>query len=58
MPICREAPPPLYQTAEHRAVACYLYRDAPVMPEGDINQVFRPPAATAPPPEAAQASAG
>jgi peptide/nickel transport system ATP-binding protein len=57
MPICREAPPPLYQTAEHRAVACYLYKDAPVMPEGDINQVFRPSAATAPP-VAEQARAG
>jgi oligopeptide/dipeptide ABC transporter ATP-binding protein len=42
MPICREAPPPLFQTDEHRAVSCYLYRDAPVMPVGNINQVFRP----------------
>ncbi len=41
MPICREAPPPLFRTDEHRAVACYLYRDAPAMPEGEINQVFR-----------------
>ena len=57
MPICREAPPPLFQTAEHRAVACYLYKDAPVVPAGDINQVFRPSAATAPP-VAAQAQAG
>ncbi|MFN8512526.1 MAG: hypothetical protein U0232_07925 [Thermomicrobiales bacterium] len=48
MPICREAPPPLFQTAEHRAVACYLYKDAEVVGE-DINQVFRPSAATAPP---------
>ena len=42
MAICREAPPPLFRTHEHRAVACYLYRDAPTMPEGEINQVFRP----------------
>ena len=42
MQICRESPPPLFQTDEHRAVSCYLYRDAPVMPAGNINQVFRP----------------
>jgi oligopeptide/dipeptide ABC transporter ATP-binding protein len=41
MPICRQAPPPLYRTHEHRAVACYLYQDAPTMPAGEINQVFR-----------------
>ena len=25
---CHEKPPPLYQTNEDRAVACYLYKDA------------------------------
>jgi peptide/nickel transport system ATP-binding protein len=44
MPMCREAPPPLYRTNEHRAVACYLYRDAPGTLEGDISQIFRAPA--------------
>ncbi|MBV9895417.1 MAG: ABC transporter ATP-binding protein [Chloroflexi bacterium] len=29
MPECREAPPPLYRTDDDRAVACYLYKDAP-----------------------------
>jgi peptide/nickel transport system ATP-binding protein len=29
MPVCLEAAPPLYHTDEHRAAACYLYRDAP-----------------------------
>lgn len=47
MAICREIPPPLFKTAEHRAVSCYLYRDAPTMPEGHINQVFRSRAASA-----------
>jgi peptide/nickel transport system ATP-binding protein len=28
---CREKAPPLYQTAEDRAVACYLYKDAEVV---------------------------
>jgi len=28
-PSCREAAPPLFQTDPARAVACYLYRDAP-----------------------------
>jgi peptide/nickel transport system ATP-binding protein len=27
MPECREAPPPLYQTEDDRAVACYLHKD-------------------------------
>ncbi len=43
MPMCREAPPPLYRTEEHRAVACYLYRDAPATLDGDISQIFRAP---------------
>lgn len=42
MSICREAPPPLFLTDRYRAVSCYLYRDVPTIPEGDINQVFRP----------------
>ena len=56
MPMCRDAPPPLYRTDDHRAVACYLYRDAPTTLEGDITQVFRTPAiATAGGEEAAAA---
>jgi peptide/nickel transport system ATP-binding protein len=41
MDICREQPPPLFKTADHRAVSCFLYRDAEVLPAGPINQVFR-----------------
>lgn len=42
MPMCREAPPPLFLTDRYRAVSCYLYRDVPTLSEGNINQVFRP----------------
>jgi oligopeptide/dipeptide ABC transporter ATP-binding protein len=28
---CREKAPPLYQTNPDRAVACYLYKEAPVV---------------------------
>ena len=31
MPECRQAPPPLYRTESDRAVACYLYRDHPIV---------------------------
>ena len=41
---CREAPPPLYRTGPHRAVACYLYRGGVETVKGDITAVFRPPA--------------
>lgn len=45
MPICQETPPPLYRTSAHRAVACYLYRDAGGTLDGDITNVFRAPLA-------------
>jgi peptide/nickel transport system ATP-binding protein len=35
---CREKAPPLYKTAEDRAVACYLYKDAEVVRGGEIAQ--------------------
>ena len=43
MPMCRESAPPLYHTGAHRAVACYLYRDAGDTLDGDISQIFRAP---------------
>ncbi len=46
MPMCHEAQPPLYRTGAHRAVACYLYRDAAETLEGDITAVFERPAAS------------
>ena len=45
MPMCRESAPPLYRTSPHRAVACYLYRDAGDTLDGDITQTFREPVA-------------
>ncbi len=43
MPMCRQKPPPLYQTAPHRATACYLYRDSPAAASEKLNDVFAPP---------------
>jgi len=40
MPICVEAPPPLFRTAEHRAATCYLHRDAPVLKAESMDDVF------------------
>jgi len=39
MPICREAPPPLY-LSNGAAVACYLYRDASVQADGDLTPIL------------------
>ena len=47
MAICREKAPPLYQTAPHRATACYLYSDAPVATSKKISEIFVPPAPVA-----------
>ncbi len=41
---CREAAPPLFRTDPHRAVACYLYGDAPVLPVDDLGKAFAAPA--------------
>lgn len=43
MSICREKIPPLYQTAPHRATACYLYSEAPVAASQQLNAIFVPP---------------
>jgi peptide/nickel transport system ATP-binding protein len=43
MAICREKAPPLYQTAPHRATACYLYQAAPVAVSEKLNEIFVPP---------------
>jgi peptide/nickel transport system ATP-binding protein len=40
MPICNESPPPLFMPDEHRAAACFLYRDAPVLPTADVAAVW------------------
>ena len=40
MAICREKTPPLYQTAPHRATACFLYSDSPVVASNKLNDLF------------------
>jgi peptide/nickel transport system ATP-binding protein len=40
MPICNESPPPLFMPDEQRAAACFLYRDAPVLPTADVAAVW------------------
>ncbi len=40
MPKCRELHPPLFQTDEHRIVACYLHESAPTKDAGVIDEVF------------------
>jgi oligopeptide/dipeptide ABC transporter ATP-binding protein len=45
MPGCRLAAPPLYRTASHRVVSCFLYEDAPALPAHEMTTVFvEPPA--------------
>ncbi|HWC03312.1 MAG TPA: ABC transporter ATP-binding protein [Methylomirabilota bacterium] len=40
MPTCRTSVPPLLRTETHRAVACFLYRDAPVLPPQEMVATF------------------
>lgn len=47
MPICQTKAPPLYQTAPHRATACYLYETAPVAASTKLSEIFVPPAPVA-----------
>ena len=39
MAVCRATAPPLFRTEERRAVACYLFKDAPVLASGDLAEV-------------------
>jgi peptide/nickel transport system ATP-binding protein len=47
MPKCLQAVPQLYQTDPHRAVACFLYEQAPVLNNEDMDNVFRTNGSTA-----------
>ena len=40
MPLCLDAPPPLFRTETNRAVACYQYRDAATLPPEAMASVF------------------
>jgi peptide/nickel transport system ATP-binding protein len=39
--ICHTAPPKLYRVDQDRAVTCYLYKDAEVLPQDEIDTLFR-----------------
>jgi hypothetical protein len=43
MEICRTQRPPLFRTDEHRAAACFLYKDAPSLPGEELDTVFTVP---------------
>jgi peptide/nickel transport system ATP-binding protein len=45
MDICRETRPPLFMPDAHRAAACFLYRDAPVLANVDVASVWEKGAA-------------
>ena len=40
MPICIAQAPPLFRTDPRRATACYLYREAPVIPNEEMAELF------------------
>jgi hypothetical protein len=40
MDVCRHSPPPLFLADPHRAAACFLYRDAALLPSADVASVF------------------
>ena len=42
-PACLAAPPPLVQPDRYRAVACYLYRGAPVVANAEVQSCFVEP---------------
>ena len=46
MEVCLERHPPLYQTERDRVAACYLYREAPVLSDASIDEVFVKPDAS------------
>jgi oligopeptide/dipeptide ABC transporter ATP-binding protein len=40
MDVCRKAPPPLFVPDTHRAAACFLYNDAPVLQTPDVASIW------------------
>jgi oligopeptide/dipeptide ABC transporter ATP-binding protein len=43
MPICFQSRPPLFQVDPYRAVSCYLYKAAPVLPPDEMVKAFVEP---------------
>ena len=42
MPVCRDVPPPFFQTEAGRAVACYLYQDRPAISGAELAALLTP----------------
>jgi len=42
MPMCNDSPPPLYGTDEGRGVACFLYRESPVLDDQEVLALYTP----------------
>jgi len=40
MPMCHEKEPPIFQTNARRGVACFLYRESPVMPAKEVSDLM------------------
>ncbi len=40
---CSQQTPPLYQTDQHRAAACFLHEQAPVLGNEEMDNIFRRP---------------
>jgi len=40
MPVCRENPPPFFQTDGYRAVRCYLYKEASVIADETMGKAL------------------
>jgi peptide/nickel transport system ATP-binding protein len=40
MAVCCDSVPPMFRTGAHRGSACYLYRDAEVVPAADLGAVL------------------
>jgi peptide/nickel transport system ATP-binding protein len=40
MQLCRQKAPPLFHTSAHRASACFLYRDSPIIDAGNLGNIF------------------
>jgi hypothetical protein len=45
MEICRRENPPLFRTAEHRAVSCFLYQESPRLEGSELDVVLADPTA-------------
>jgi len=48
MEMCLGTSPPLYQTEQYRVVACYLYRENPVLVSEHLDDAFAPPSTVGP----------